>query len=85
MSTRLYGMFNFGKAHKIQAIRHVVSPSMSFSFSPEKGTHFNGYRTLTYTDKNGELKDYDYNIYSGQLYSPPGKGEVSDDEPLYRK
>lgn len=75
MSTRLYGMFNFGKAHKIQAIRHVVSPSMSFSFSPEKGTHFNGYRTLTYTDKNGELKDYDYNIYSGQLYSPPGKGK----------
>lgn len=75
MSTRLYGMFNFGKAHKIQAIRHVVSPSMSFSFSPEKGTHFNGYRTLTYTNKNGELKDYDYNIYSGQLYSPPGKGK----------
>ena len=75
MSTRLYGMFNFGKAHKIQAIRHVVSPSMSFSFSPEKGTHLNGYRTLTYTDKNGELKDYDYNIYSGQLYSPPGKGK----------
>ena len=68
-------MFNFGKAHKIQAIRHVVSPSMSFSFSPEKGTHFNGYRTLTYTDKNGELKDYDYNIYSGQMYSPPGKGK----------
>lgn len=75
MSTRLYGKFNFGKAHKIQAIRHVVSPSMSFSFSPEKGTHFNGYRTLTYTNKNGELKDYDYNIYSGQLYSPPGKGK----------
>lgn len=75
MSTRLYGMFNFGKAHKIQAIRHVVSPSMSFSFSPEKGTGFNGYRTLTYTDKNGELKSYDYNIYSGQLYSPPGKGK----------
>ena len=75
MSTRIYGTFNFGKAHKIQAIRHVVSPSMSFSFSPEKGTHFNGYRTLTYTDKNGELKNYDYNIYSGQLYSPPGKGK----------
>ena len=75
MSTRLYGMFNFGKAHKIQAIRHVVSPSMSFSFSPEKGTSFNGYRTLTYTDRNGDLKSYDYNIYSGQLYSPPGKGK----------
>ena len=75
MSTRLYGMFNFGKAHKIQAIRHVVSPSMSFSFSPEKGTYANGYRTLVYTDKAGVEKSYDYNIYSGQLYSPPGKGK----------
>lgn len=75
MSTRLYGMFNFGKAHKIQAIRHVVSPSMSFSFSPEKGTYANGYRTLVYTDVNGAEKSYDYNIYSGQLYSPPGRGK----------
>lgn len=75
MSTRLYGMFNFGKAHKIQAIRHVVSPSMSFSFTPEKGTYANGYRTLVYTDVNGAEKSYDYNIYSGQLYSPPGRGK----------
>ena len=56
MSTRLYGMFNFGKHRKVQAIRHVVSPSLSASFSPEKGTHFNGWRTLTYTDKNGQVK-----------------------------
>lgn len=75
MSTRLYGMFNFGKQHKIQAIRHVVSPSLSFSFSPEQGTHANGWRTFTYTDKNGELKDYDYNIYANQLYSAPGHGK----------
>lgn len=75
MSTRLYGMFNFGKAHKIQAIRHVVSPSVSFSFSPEKGTYANGYRTMTYTDTLGNVKTYDYNIYSGQMYSPPGKGK----------
>ena len=75
MSTRLYGMFNFGKAHKIQAIRHVVSPSLSFSFSPEKGTYANGYRTMVYKDTLGVEKTYDYNIYSGQLYSPPGKGK----------
>ena len=75
MSTRLYGMFNFGKAHKIQAIRHVVSPSLSFSFSPEKGTYMNGWRTLNYTDTLGVAKTYDYNIYSGQIYSPPGKGK----------
>ena len=74
MSTRLYGMFNFGKHHKIQAIRHVISPSMSVSWSPDKATHANGYRTLNYTDASGAAKSYEYNIYSGQMYSPPGRG-----------
>ncbi len=77
MSTRIYGMFNFGKHRKLQTIRHVVSPSLSASFSPEKGTHFNGWRTLTYTDKNGETKTQEYNIYAGQLNSPPGKGKTA--------
>lgn len=77
MSTRLYGMYNFGKHHRVQAIRHVVSPSMSFSVSPEKGTHANGYRTLQYTDINGNDKEYQYNIYSGQLYSAPGRGKTA--------
>jgi len=77
MSTRLYGMFNFGKHRKLQAIRHVVSPSISASFSPEKGTYFNGWRTLTYTDNNGVEKTQDYNIYAGQLNSVPGKGKTA--------
>ena len=77
MSTRLYGMFNFGKHRKLQAIRHVVSPSISASFSPEKGTHFNGWRTLEYVDKNGEIKTQDYNIYAGQINSAPGKGKTA--------
>ena len=74
MSTRLYGIFNFGKHRKVQAIRHVVSPSLSASFSPDKAKYFNGYRTLTYVDRNGQTKTQEYNIYAGQLNSPPGKG-----------
>ena len=77
MSTRIYGLFNFGKHRKLQAIRHVVSPSLSANFSPEKGTYFNGWRTLTYTDKNGDVRTQDYNIYSGQLNSVPGKGKTA--------
>lgn len=75
MSTRLYGTFNFGKHHKVQAIRHVISPSLSFSWSPEKGTYANGYRTLNYTDASGEEKTYQYNIYAGQIYSAPSRGQ----------
>ena len=78
MSTRLYGMFNFGKYHRIQAIRHVVSPSMSLSVSPDLATRANGYRTLHYVDRNGQEKDYEYNIYAGQMYSPPGRGRSAN-------
>ena len=74
-STRLYGMFNFGKHRRIQAIRHVVSPSVSLSLSPEKGTYANGWRTLNYVDTLGKAHSLDYNIYAGQLNSPPGKGK----------
>ena len=78
MSTRIYGLFQFGKHRKVQAIRHVVSPSISASFSPEKGTYFNGYRTLTYTDRNGVVQTQDYNIYQGMgTGSPPGKGKTA--------
>jgi len=74
MSTRLYGMYNFGKYHKLQAVRHVISPSVSMSFSPDKAKAFNGWRTLEYTDTLGNKKTYEYNKYQGQLGSVPGKG-----------
>ena len=77
MSTRLYGMFNFGKHKKLQAIRHVVTPSVSASFSPEKGTYFNGWRTLSYIDKNGKVQSQDYNIYAGNIGSYPSKGKTA--------
>ena len=76
MSTRLYGMFNFGKHRKLQAIRHVVSPSLSASFSPEKGTFANGWRTLTY-NKDGKTVTEEYNIYEGQINSYPGRGKTA--------
>ncbi len=81
MSTRIYGMFNFGKHRKIQAIRHVITPSVSLSYSPEKGTAFNGWRTLdAYYDKRGTFHDETmYNIYSVSGHhnsvSPPGRGQ----------
>ena len=81
MSTRVYGMYNFGRHRKVQAIRHVVTPSVSLSFSPEKGTAFNGWRTLdAYYDKRGSYHAESwYNIYSISGHhnsaSPPGRGK----------
>ena len=35
-NTRFYGMFSFGKESRLQAIRHVISPSLSLSYTPER-------------------------------------------------
>lgn len=74
MSTRIYGMFNFGKKFKVQAIRHLITPSVSVNFHPELGTKFNGYTSYTYVDKRGDEHTVEYNRYSGMLNAPPGKG-----------
>ncbi len=75
-NTRLYGMFNFGRrGGKLQAIRHVISPSVSLNLAPELGTYANGWRTLEYVDKQGVERQYSYNIYEGQMNSAPGKGK----------
>ena len=58
-------MYQFGRHRQLQAIRHVVSPSLSLSLSPEKGKAFNGWRTFNYTDTLGVEKSVDYNIYQG--------------------
>ena len=81
-STRIYGMYNFGKHRRLQAIRHVITPSLSMSYSPEKGTAFNGWRTLEpYYDKRGTFHEESwYNIYSisgnHNNGSPPGRGKT---------
>lgn len=77
MSTRLYGMFNFGKRSKIETIRHMITPTFGFSYKPELGTPMNGYMTYEYTDINGVEKTYEYNKYQGLMYSPPAKGKTA--------
>ncbi len=75
LSTRLYGMFNFGKKRRIEAIRHMVTPSLSFSVQPEMGTSMNGYTSMSYVDVNGVQHVIDYNKYEGQVFSPAGRGK----------
>ncbi|MBQ7253944.1 MAG: LPS-assembly protein LptD [Bacteroidales bacterium] len=75
MSTRIYGLFQFNPKGTLQAIRHMITPSFSLSYHPELGTAANGWRTLTYVNSKGEEVTKDYNIYAGQINSPPGKGK----------
>ena len=75
LSTRLYGKFTFGKGRKVEAIRHMVTPSISFGVQPDLGTAANGYTQLNYVDVNGIQHVVNYNKYEGQIYSPPGRGK----------
>ena len=81
MSTRVYGTFNFNKRNKestLQTIRHMVTPSVSFSFKPDMAIPMNGYTSLAYTDSLG--KDYlvEYNIYEGSMFGPPIRGKTAN-------
>ncbi len=77
MSTRIYGRFNFKPSGKLRAIRHMITPSVSFSYRPELGTKSNGFVTLDYTDSLGREYSVEYNKYSKSVYGPPSKGRTA--------
>lgn len=76
MNTKLYGMYKplFWKKKDI-TIRHVLTPSVSYTYTPDFGkARFGYYDTYTYTDENGEVRMVEYSPYEGSPYSYPGKG-----------
>ncbi|MFP4620737.1 MAG: putative LPS assembly protein LptD [Bacteroidales bacterium] len=74
-SPKVYGMFQFKNPEsKVQAIRHVMTPSASMSFRPSLGDMTAPYYD-TYRDERGNLREYSY--FEGQLYSPPSSPQRS--------
>jgi hypothetical protein len=57
-STKVYGLFQFGPKSKIQAIRHVLTPSAGMSFTPNFNTPFFGLYKPVQTDSNGKVGYY---------------------------
>ena len=77
-STKVYGFWVPNKkifGDKIQAIRHVFTPTVSFSYSPDFGSRHYGYwDSYLKTDADGNVSLVSYSPYSDGLYSVPGKG-----------
>ena len=69
-STILYGMFNFPRS-RIKAIRHMVTPTLSLSYTPDLVKSWNGFRTLDYIDRSEVEHSIQYNIYDGLMNPPP--------------
>jgi len=72
LSTKIYGMIQFGKNFPVNAIRHVFTPTVSFSYRPDFSTDFWNYYD-SYIDQDGE--EVKYSKYEGALYGGPPSGK----------
>lgn len=79
-NTKLYGTYKpnpkvFG--NKLQMVRHVITPSISFSYAPDFGDSKWGYwKTYTRTDEEGNVTQVPYSPYAGSLYGAPSIGKT---------
>lgn len=76
-STKVYGFWVPNRklfGDKIQAIRHVITPTMSFSYAPDFGNRY--YETYQKTDADGNVSLVEYSPYRNALYSVPGRGKT---------
>lgn len=86
LSTKVYGFFKplkfLGKiSEKLQMVRHVMTPSISFSAAPDFSAPFWGYYgNLDYVDNSGNQRHSRYSYFQHGLYgnAPSGKsGTIS--------
>ncbi len=79
-STTLYGMYIPNRkifGDKIQAVRHVFTPTVSISYAPDfSADRYGYYDTYTKVDANGNVSLVEYSPYSGTLYGVPGTGKT---------
>lgn len=82
-NTKLYGMYQptnlwrkiFGDG--LVMVRHVFTPSLSFSYAPDfSASRYGYYDTYTYTDANGECRTVEYSPFQSSLYGTVGKGKT---------
>jgi len=77
-NTKLYGMFVPWKifGDKVQAIRHVFSPSVSLSYRPDFGDpRYGFYERYTYRNEFGDEVEYCYSPYSRMMFGTAPAGE----------
>ncbi|MDO4228953.1 MAG: putative LPS assembly protein LptD [Capnocytophaga sp.] len=69
LGTTVYGTFRFNKDAKIQAIRHVMRPSISYGYTPA----FDQYYETYIADAYGNTEQY--TRFEGGIYGTPGLNE----------
>ncbi len=69
-NTKLYGIFNVNKG-RVKAVRHVMSPTLAFSYRPDFSTDFWGY----YGTIRQDTLDNVYSYYTGSIFGGPPSGK----------
>ena len=64
IGTTIYGTFNFGEDKKIQAIRHVMRPSLSYGYAPSFEKFYD-----EYIDEDGDVVQF--TRFQNTLYGSP--------------
>ena len=71
IGTTVYGMFDFGEDKKIQAIRHVMRPSVSYNINPSFEKYYDTYEVIS---ADGVTTDQvQYTRFEQSLFGSPGK------------
>lgn len=81
-NTKIYGMWIPNRklfGDKIQAVRHVLTPSVTFSYAPDFSSRRYGYYdSYLKTDANGNVSYVEYSPYQSSLYGAPGRGRTGN-------
>jgi hypothetical protein len=79
-TTKLYGMYIPSRkifGDKIDAIRHVLTPSLSFQYAPDfSASRYGYYETYQKTDAQGNVTLVEYSPYQIGKYGVPSKGKT---------
>ncbi len=74
-STKIYGMFEFtGKDPVVKAVRHVLTPNVGFSYTPDFSDPRYGYYKPVQSDSTGTYRMY--SPWANNMYGAPGSGKV---------
>ncbi|MEO6177927.1 MAG: putative LPS assembly protein LptD [Flavobacterium circumlabens] len=68
LGTTIYGTFNFGADKRIQSIRHVMRPSITYAYTPSFEKYYNNYTV----DASGIITN-SYTRFENGVYGAPSK------------
>lgn len=71
--TRVYGTF-FVRKMGIEAIRHVMMPSLNFNFRPDYAKNSNYFQEINYTVNNRPVTEY-RSVFGNTALGGPGQGK----------